>query len=331
MATYAQLQAEPWWGREIQPAPLVQLGNRLCAAHNRPRNAFGIKGDNAHLCGSHRSQEWIENSRFCTDRSYTVRSGLTAAQKRLICGFDYNPGSEALMIQLCRRLDEAVRAGRLEQVTEWYGNDDGDNRVDGYDNVRNRIATSDSSHLWHVHISFDRRRVNDEAAVRAVGDVLLGQLPEEVDMPLDASDKKWLAEKLDALPNATAAATLEVEFDSPTQGVTKRRLREWIKNAGRASDAHANTKALLIGQEAILAAVAGEDVQRVVRAELDAAATRERAERQQELAALTDQLGSALVAELREAAGDLPAEAVEGAVARALARTSLAVAPAHGS
>lgn len=175
MVTYAQLGAEPYWNRERAPDSLVRLGRRLCAAHKRPTNAFGIKGDNAHLNGSHRSQEWIKKSKYCTNRTYTVQAGLNATQELYICGFDYNPGSERLMIELCRRLDREVRAGRLEIVREWYGNDDGDNRVDGYNNVANKIASSDASHLWHIHLTCDRRRLQDDAAINHIGDVLLGE------------------------------------------------------------------------------------------------------------------------------------------------------------
>jgi hypothetical protein len=183
MPTYAELQAEPWWNREIVPEPLRDMGGRLCSAYGRPLNAYGVKGDNLHLYGSHRSQEWILNSRYATSRTNTVQSGLTAEQLRHVAGFDFNPGSTARMMEICARLDREVRAGRLEQVLAWYGNLDGDNRVDGYDNIRNRLATSDSSHLWHLHMTLDRRLVADAASMRRVADVLLGQAStqEEVD------------------------------------------------------------------------------------------------------------------------------------------------------
>jgi hypothetical protein len=173
--TYAELQAESWWGREIVPDPLRGLGERLCRAYGRPLNAAGTKGDNVHLSGAHRSQEWILNSRLCSRRTYTVQSGLTAAELRYIAGLDFNPGSTARMIEICSRLDRPVRAGTLEVVREWYGNIDGDQRVDGYNNILNRIATSDASHLWHLHLTLDRRQVASTGAMRLVGDVLLGQ------------------------------------------------------------------------------------------------------------------------------------------------------------
>jgi hypothetical protein len=37
MPTYAELQAETWWGREIVPDPLRELGARLCTASSAGR------------------------------------------------------------------------------------------------------------------------------------------------------------------------------------------------------------------------------------------------------------------------------------------------------
>ncbi|WP_344144291.1 hypothetical protein, partial [Polymorphospora rubra] len=120
------------------------------------------------------SQEWILQSRWCTNRRYTVESGLTAEQARWLAGFDFTPGSTKDMLLICQRLDRAVRAGELEEIAAWYGNVDGDQRVDGWDNIRNVVATSDSSHLWHLHITFKRRHANDMALMRRVFAVLTG-------------------------------------------------------------------------------------------------------------------------------------------------------------
>lgn len=258
MVTYFQLETEPWWDREVVPAPLVQLGQRLRAAHGRPAVAVGVKGDRFHLAGSHRSQEWILKSQFCTNRTYTVQSGLTGIQQLYLAGFDYNPGSERLMIQLCRRLDEAVRAGRLEVVREWYGNTDGDERVDGFDNVRNRVATSDKSHLWHVHITFDRRQVNDEAAVRRVGDVLLGEVTQqEDDVELDDEvtvqpwiTKRWPDESLaDGKISVNAA------------------LGSGYGHSRAANEQSARGLTAIARIEAVLKVLAGQDPARAVREE----------------------------------------------------------------
>lgn len=163
MATYAQLEREVWWGREFQPPSLKTLCERLRIFYKVSANALGSKGDNNHLRGYHRSRNWIKNSVFCTNRTYSVsrtpgdRSGgngdwLAAVDATI---------PRAQLLATCQRLDQAVRAGHLEKITEWYGNRDGDTRVDGYDNIANAVATSDSSHLWHLHMSFDRGHVGD--------------------------------------------------------------------------------------------------------------------------------------------------------------------------
>ncbi len=175
--SYTTLRAETWWNREVEPPALDWLADNLCTHFGRPRTAAGIKGDNRHLNGSHRSQEWLKNSRYCTNRTYTVQSGLSAEQARWCVGLDFNPGSTDLMLTICKRLDRAVRAGQIEEVTEWYGNTDGDSRVDGYNNIRDAVATSDSSHLWHLHVSISRRHANDMGVMRRILAILTGAGP----------------------------------------------------------------------------------------------------------------------------------------------------------
>ncbi|MGX7669498.1 hypothetical protein [Plantactinospora sp. DSM 117369] len=179
MATYAQLQAEAWWGREIITPELDWLGDELCRRTKRPRGAFGTKGDHNHLRGAHRSQEWIRKSRYCTSRTYTVQSGLTAVQQRHIAGVDFTPGSAGQMVAQCKRLYAALRAGHLEEVREFYGNVDGDKVVDGWDNVRNRAASSDSSHLWHWHLTLDRRSCANRRVMERILAIALGDPTEE--------------------------------------------------------------------------------------------------------------------------------------------------------
>lgn len=194
MPTYAQLQAESWWGREVRTDELKRLGDEICRRTDRPRNAAGDKGDRFHLNGAHRSQEWILKSRFCTNRSYTVQSGLTAEQTRLIAGFDFTPGSVQQMIAQCKRLMAALKAGKLEEVREFYGNVDGDQVVDGWDNLRNRAATSDSTHLWHWHLTIDRRKLRDKRLMERILATALGDAtPEEDDMPLTDAEKQDIA------------------------------------------------------------------------------------------------------------------------------------------
>lgn len=174
MPTYAQLQAEQWWTREIVTPELAQFGAWVREHWRLSADAIGNKGNNVHLNGSHRSQEWILKSKWCTNRTYTVQAGLTAEQLRHIAGEDITPASTADMLTMSQRVDRATRAGQLEEVVAWYGNLNGDTRVDGYDNIRNVAATSDSSHLWHLHLSLDRRVLRDLNAMRRIFAVLTG-------------------------------------------------------------------------------------------------------------------------------------------------------------
>ncbi|GIG92660.1 hypothetical protein [Plantactinospora endophytica] len=210
MTTYAQLRAESWWGREIVTPEVAWLGTELCRRTGRPRGAFGSKGDNEHLRGAHRSQEWILNSRHCTDRTYTVQSGLTATQRRHVAGVDFTPGSDTQMIAQCRRIYAAVRAGRLEEVREFFGNVDGDRVVDGWDNVRDRTASSTRSHLWHWHLTLDRRHCADRSLMERILAIVLDDTLEEDDMPLTNADAKLVARAVVSQKLGSSGPTVQV-------------------------------------------------------------------------------------------------------------------------
>ncbi|HEY0697230.1 MAG TPA: hypothetical protein VGD43_05415 [Micromonospora sp.] len=196
MVTYAQLQAEPYWSRETTTAEMDWLGDELCRRTGRPRTAVGIKGDNRHLRGSHRSQEWILNSRYCTDRTYTVQPGLTAVQQRHLAGFDFTPGAwgspqnRSLMAAQTGRLLAAMKAGRLDEVRELYGTVDG-RTVTGWNNVQNRPATADDSHLDHWHLGIDRRHCADRSLMARILAIALGLEDDDMTPEQLASADIW--------------------------------------------------------------------------------------------------------------------------------------------
>ena len=175
MPSLLQLQAEPWWNAERVTPEVTWLGDQLCARTGRPRSAFGTKGDELHMKGAHRSQRWILNSVFCTNRTYTVQSGLTEAQKDEIAGIDFTPGSGSEMITQSRRIYNAMRAGLLNEVREFYGNIDGDQVVDGWDNIDDEKITSDASHLWHWHLTLDRKQLHNMDLMRRILSIVLGE------------------------------------------------------------------------------------------------------------------------------------------------------------
>lgn len=162
MPSYADMQSEPCYVAEVSPPALTRLANALRARF--PGAEVGQRGDNHHLNGYHRSRRWIRESRFCTNGTYSVSrtSGdKSGGDANWYTAIDIGVAADDLFA-MCRRLDAAVRAGVLEKVTEWYGNFGGDDIVDGFDNIANRLASSDSSHLKHLHISFDRGRANED-------------------------------------------------------------------------------------------------------------------------------------------------------------------------
>jgi hypothetical protein len=166
MPTLLQLQSEPAWQAEFTPPSLRALRVRLAQHFAVPLANIGTRGNEFHLSGYHRSRRWIKQSAYCVSRTYSVsrtpgdRSG---GSDDAVSAMDITL-PRAQLLGMCQRLDVAVRAGRLEKITEWYGNTDGDQRVDGYDNLSDRVASSDSSHLWHAHLSFDRGRVAEDHA-----------------------------------------------------------------------------------------------------------------------------------------------------------------------
>jgi hypothetical protein len=68
-----------------------------------------------------------------------------------------------------------ARDPRLDSLREFFGNTDADREVEGWDFRHDKAVRSDSSHLWHIHISITRARVADPAMTRAVLSVLKGE------------------------------------------------------------------------------------------------------------------------------------------------------------
>ena len=180
MATYMQLESEPWWGREIITQAMTGAGLMLRTAYGVGATSFGTKGNNAHLSGAHRSQEWIKNSDYCTSRTYTVQSGLTTTQARFIAGMDFTPGSwgtadnRAKMIAITRRLDKAARAGDLNGIVrQFFGTLNG-STVYGLDIPTMRIISADDSHLDHEHVGVDRRVADNNDAMAKIAHIMIG-------------------------------------------------------------------------------------------------------------------------------------------------------------
>lgn len=181
--TYAELQAEMWWSREIVTDELRWCAGELCRRTGAPATNAGTKGNNCHLNGGHRSQEWIQHSRYCTNHSYTVQSGLSAEQLRHVAALDFVPlqwgtaANRARVAEQTQRLYQAAKTGQLDGITQVQGTLDGVTPF-GYNVISGTTFQPDSSHLEHWHLTGDRRHMRDTALMRKIVDTALGD-----DMP----------------------------------------------------------------------------------------------------------------------------------------------------
>jgi hypothetical protein len=224
-----QLHAEPWWHEEIVPHALGRLADDVRAAFQLPRKFVGIKGNEEHLSGGHRSENWIRNSKFSEHKANdrTIRGQYGGGDPRWLAALDITFHSTAQLIEVCRRFDPAVRAGMCPTVTRWYGNlgndqSPGEQQVDGFDTVKRKVVRGDRSHLTHLHIEFARARANDDHS--GVLAALTGELmdPKARDIHPDLANHQvfrdmwdWLV--ADRLPEHPPKDSSRFKFPVPRQ------------------------------------------------------------------------------------------------------------------
>jgi hypothetical protein len=196
-------------------------------------------------------------------------------QERYIAGFDFTSGSVEDMIAQSKRVLAAMKAGRLNEVREFYGNVDGNQVVDGWDNVRDRAASSDSSHLWHWHLGIDRRHLTNKALMERILAIALGtKQPEVPDMtPLQAQQLRDAHYVLTSIPNPAgtgdrvplqvwcAAVDTAMDALAVKAGITPAELSQ-IKTA--AADAAKAGAAQALTPEVLAAAIPDELASEVV-------------------------------------------------------------------
>jgi hypothetical protein len=171
MPSYDELDNEVWWTKEYEPPALAAFNSALRAHYGLTRSQCGSKGDDRHLRGGHRSRNWCLNSQYCTSRTYRNsdprdKRGPGDALRATDLGL-----SGPVLWAVCRRLDAAVRAGKLPQVAEWFGTFDGKTVV-GWSNGRS--STSDSSHLYHLHLGPWTESTDDAVFFKTLFNVITG-------------------------------------------------------------------------------------------------------------------------------------------------------------
>lgn len=158
---------------DYAPLNMVRAGKE--AAKEIPGCTFsGVLGDRAHTYGYHRGRNVLPKS------DYSVRISLDKlGPSGAASALDLKFTASQMKVVTARLRKSALDTSdpRLECVREFYGTLNGrtvfgliKNDLDG----PWRSSTSDSSHLWHIHISFFRKFANDYAALRRVVDVMKG-------------------------------------------------------------------------------------------------------------------------------------------------------------
>lgn len=172
MPSYLELQSEQVWWDQFVPANLTNLLiNPLRTFYNLSGGAVGAAGDNNHVYGRHRSANWDLTSRYCTDRSYGTtnnkdKQGDLNWYRAVDVGIQGQPLWDA-----SHRVDQAVRAGRAPAIAEWFGTFNGQTVVGWFEG---HPSSSDSSHLWHLHVGFWNQYANDANVMKQTFEIITG-------------------------------------------------------------------------------------------------------------------------------------------------------------
>lgn len=141
--------------------------------------------------------------------------------------------STANMKKYTKRLKAAMLAGdsRMRSVKEFYGTLDGDTVYGLGKKSRNGDpykTSADSSHLWHIHLSFFRADVDDHDRIMAVLDVLTGKAAASTGTSSgsssgDSSTSDWDEEIIMALPTVS---------DNTAPKAARKRVQSLLAAAG---------------------------------------------------------------------------------------------------
>jgi hypothetical protein len=140
----------------------------------------GILGDAAHTYGYHRGRNYVSTGDYSVIQA-DDRAGNGEAASAL--DINFNPADMKLVTS---RLIAAVnvRDPRLRALRSFFGTVNG-STVTGKDVRTGAWVSSDSSHLWHVHLSIYRRWADDAAELQNIASVITADAvaPKETDMP----------------------------------------------------------------------------------------------------------------------------------------------------
>jgi hypothetical protein len=175
---------------EYAPKAITNLFNKIDA--KIPAALMGgIIGDSAHTYGYHRGRNYVSSSDYSCQLAADKQGDGEAA-----CGLDISWSAASSQYTVSQRLLNAKNDSRMYACREFYGSTDG-KYVCGWDYAGGYAVTSDSSHLWHVHLSILRQYANNDAALDGIAQVITGSTDTGDDtLKLDADDQKWISDTI---------------------------------------------------------------------------------------------------------------------------------------
>lgn len=271
-----------------EPPTLLAVRAYLLPRTGLPAVSLGIVGGSSHTSGYHLGWDRLRAHLGAAD--YSVRESPR----------DANPTGAAMALDIGNFARPDGRS--LRDLSMWLAS-------------QAAAGAPGTSDIREIIYSPDGRVVRrwDRLAIRSTGDLShLSHTHISYHRDSEQRDKLPLFRRYFEGDDVSAAEVWETKTTNVRQGkgtTTLQTLRYANEYAYRAAQSSAETLALM-------RVAAGEDMTAAVRAELD-----------RHRALLVAELGENLAEQLKTELGDVPAETVEAAVARALARTSLAVAP----
>lgn len=176
----------------------------------------GIVGDAAHDGGYHISREDNDPDDYSVELPEDQEGDSDWAS-----AVDMNMIPSQMSIVTQRLLDSARDQNdpRLNYCREFYGTVNGTHVV-GWDTYYGQPATSDESHLWHVHLSVLRKYANDADALNAVLSVITGEPWENGGGGGTVSDDYGPYGKPDSVEDRTVAVMLADVWGQEREGVS---------------------------------------------------------------------------------------------------------------
>ena|SRR5690625_405002 len=155
---------------EYAPASLRWLGAQVEKKVPSARMS-GIVGDSAHTYGYHRARSKLPANDYSVKLA-ADRSGDADAASAIDISL-----SASMMRTVTKRFMAVAKDKsdpRRKYFREFFGTLNG-STVTGWDTSSNSATTSDSSHLWHVHVSVHRKYATSQAAAEALLTIFTGK------------------------------------------------------------------------------------------------------------------------------------------------------------